>query len=79
MKIKPPRRRGRYPDRDIDCQEAIERSFQDLIENVAAAGWGPVETAEGIEHLAMANRMARDENVKVDAALMISQVRADRH
>ena len=42
--IKPPRRRDRYPDRDIDCREAIERPFQVLRENIAAAGWGPEET-----------------------------------
>ena len=55
---------------------AIERSFQDLMENIAAAGWGPAETAEAIEHLAMADRTVRDENGKVDAAI-IAQVAAD--
>ena len=74
--IRPPRRRGRYIDRDIDCQEAIERPFQDLMENIAAAGWCPAEIAEAIEHLAMADRMARDETGKVDAAILIAQVQS---
>ena len=39
--FKPPKRKSHYPDRDIDCQEAIEAGFQHLVQNIAAAGWGP--------------------------------------
>ena len=59
--IAPPRRTDRYPDRDIDCQEAIEAEFQRLVQDIAAAGWGPSEIAEAIENLAMADKMARIE------------------
>jgi len=56
--VKPPRRTDRHPDRDIDCQEAIEGEYQKLIQNIAAAGWGPSEIAEATENQ-FADRMAR--------------------
>jgi hypothetical protein len=70
--FKPPRYKSHYPDRDIDCQEAIEAGFQHLVQNIAAAGWGPSEISEAIEQLTMADRRARDENAKVDATLLIA-------
>jgi hypothetical protein len=39
--------------------------------------WGPAEIAEAIEHLAIADRIARDENGKVDAAIEIARITAD--
>jgi hypothetical protein len=72
--IKPPKLQSYYPDRDIDCQQATEREFQNLVENITAAGWGPAEIAEAIEQLAMADRLARSENGKVDAAIMLANV-----
>jgi hypothetical protein len=74
--FKPPKRKSPYPDRDIDCQEAIEAGFQHLVQNVAAVGWGPAEIAEAIEQLAMADRRAREENAKVDATLQIAKAMA---
>jgi hypothetical protein len=74
--FKPPRYQSPYPDRDIDCQEAIEASFQHLVQNIAAAGWGPSEISEAIEQLTMADRRAREENAKVDATMQIAKVMA---
>jgi hypothetical protein len=74
--FKPPRHKSYYPDRDIDCQEAIEAGFQHLVQNIAAAGWGPSEISEAIEQLAMADRRAREENAKVDATLQIGKAMA---
>ena len=48
------------------------------MQNVAAAGWGPSEITEAIEQLAMADRMAREENDRVDAPLVLSNVSALR-
>ena len=73
--FKPPKRKSDYPDRDIDCQEAIEAEFQKLVQNIAAAGWGPSEIAEAIENLAIADKMAREENAKMDAAVMLSRLK----
>lgn len=76
--INPPKRSGRYDDRDIDCQQAIEHEFQELMENVIAAGWGPEEVAEAIEALAMADRLARADVGRVDAQLEIARVMSKR-
>ena len=73
-----PKHDGPYPDRDIDCQEAIERGFQDLMENVMAAGWTAFEIAEAIESLAMADRLAREDVAAVDAQIEIGRVLASR-
>ncbi len=42
----------------------------------AAAGWVPSEITEVIEQLATADRMAREENEKLDASLMLSGIRS---
>ncbi|RWN25257.1 hypothetical protein [Mesorhizobium sp.] len=76
--INAPKWHGPYPDRDIDCQQAIEWAFQELMENVIATGWSAEEVAEAIEHLAMADKRAREENAALDASLLIARVLADR-
>ena len=74
--FKPPKLTSHYPDRDLDCQEAIESGFQHLVQNIAAAGWAPAEISGAIEQLAMANRRAREENAKVDATIQIAKAMA---
>ena len=54
--IPPPKRHAPYPDRDIDCQQAIEAAFQELMERASAAGWRPVEIAEAVGQVAIADR-----------------------
>jgi hypothetical protein len=55
--IKPPNWRWKYPDRDMDCPQAIEWAFQEFLENVMpadlASGFGKsVEITQANEHLA---------------------------
>lgn len=69
MNIAPPRRPNSHPDRLIDCQEAIESAFQDLMENVTAAGWGPEEVAASIKQLAWAYLRTLEENAKTEAVI----------
>lgn len=76
MEIAPPKHNGPYPDRDIDCQQAIERAFQELMENIVAAGWGPLEISEAIGQLAMSDRLAREDVAGFDAQLAIMSIRA---
>ncbi len=33
-----PKRKGRYPDRDLDCQEAVSMGISDLIEQATLFG-----------------------------------------
>ncbi|PSJ53657.1 hypothetical protein [Pseudaminobacter soli (ex Li et al. 2025)] len=69
--IDPPKRQERYPDRDIDCQQAIEYALHDLIDNVRAAGWAEHEIVEAIDQLTLAYRMGREENIKLEAMLQV--------
>jgi hypothetical protein len=69
--IDPPRRKHRYPDRDIDCQQAIEDALHELIDTARAAGWSDDEIVEAIDQLTLAYRMAREETIKLEAALQV--------
>lgn len=46
-----PKTDGNYPDRNIDCQEAIASGVVDLIESAEKAGWGAVEAARAINEV----------------------------
>jgi hypothetical protein len=72
--IPSPRRNALYPDRDIDCQQAIEAAFQELVENAVAAGWRPIEVSEAVGQLAIADRWCRDAKALVEAYNMLDQV-----
>jgi hypothetical protein len=56
--IDPPKRHEPYPDRDIDCQQAIEDALHELIDTARAAGWSDDEIVEAIDQLTLAYRMA---------------------
>lgn len=47
-KVAKPKREGDYPDRDIDCQEAVAAGIVDLIEAAENAGWSAAEAAAAI-------------------------------
>jgi len=76
--IAPPRRAGPYPDREIDCQQAIEAGFQRLVETARAAGWGPAEVTEALEHLALADRLTRNTNSAIAGYRLLDDLIAAR-
>lgn len=43
-----PKHEGKYPDRNIDCQEAVAGAVVDIIEQAEKAGWTAVEAARAI-------------------------------
>jgi len=43
-----PRKEGDYPDRDIDCQEAVSHGISDLIERATLSGGSEAETAAAL-------------------------------
>lgn len=43
-----PKHPGKYPDRDIDCQEAVANEIMGLIASAKNAGWDESETATAI-------------------------------
>ncbi len=46
-----PKREGRYPDRNIDCQEAIADAVVDIIEQAEKAGWTALEAARAVSEV----------------------------
>jgi hypothetical protein len=69
--INPPRNQGDYPDRNIDCEEALEPAFQLLMADALSYGWSPVETRRALRKLIAANKITEVENAKVDVTLAI--------
>ena len=69
--IDPPRRQNDYDDRQIDCQEAMEATYQAMIEAMMAGGWHPDEIERAVIRLTAAARMTRFENARVEADLAI--------
>ncbi|KAA9367306.1 MULTISPECIES: hypothetical protein [Ochrobactrum] len=43
---------GHYPDRDIDCQNAVANEVKGLIASAVNAGWDEIETALAIKIVA---------------------------
>lgn len=67
--ISSPRRPPEHPDRQLDCEEAMEAAFQDVVEKAMAAGWGQQEIAIGLIGLVQAHIHALRENEKTEAAM----------
>ncbi|MBA8862721.1 hypothetical protein FHW19_004472 [Ochrobactrum anthropi] len=43
-----PKQKGNYPDRDIDCQEAVAQGISDLIEQAVLSGSSETDAAAAI-------------------------------
>ncbi|SFH27315.1 hypothetical protein [Ensifer sp. OV372] len=56
----PPKRAGAYPDRDLDCQMAMEEIFRAVAEEAQAAGWSEREIADALIELAHNHWFALD-------------------
>lgn len=55
-----PKRGGAYPDRDLDCQMAMEDIFRAVAEDAQAAGWSEREVADALIELAHNHWFAQD-------------------
>ncbi|PBC09223.1 hypothetical protein [Mesorhizobium sp. WSM3859] len=78
--IRKPRRTGVYPDREVDCQEAMEPGFQAIIDCMIEAGWTREEAKRALRRLIAADNMAQKENAKVETEFAIARakIRAGR-
>lgn len=78
--ISKPRRAGDYPDREVDCQEAMEPGFQAIVECMIEAGWTREEAKRALRRLIAADNVTQKENAKVEAELAIARamIRAGR-
>jgi hypothetical protein len=71
--IRQPKRQGEYPDREIDCQEAMEPGFQAIVDCMIEAGWTRGEIMRSLRRLVAADNMTQKENAKVEAQLAIAR------
>lgn len=72
--IDKPRKTEPYPDRDLDCQMAMEEHFEALIDAAECSGWTREEAIAAVAELVKTQRMADHEidvtNLAVLNALM---------
>lgn len=52
-----PKREGPYPDRGLDCQEAVAGKLVEALDEAEAAGWDRIEAAKAIVEAAIAIHM----------------------
>lgn len=78
--IDPPKSQDAYADRNLDCEAAMEKMFQTMIEEMAAVCWNPDEIERAALKLNWAHRKARIDVAKGEAelALMRAMERARR-
>jgi hypothetical protein len=78
--IRSPRRPDEYPDREIDCQEAMEPGFQAIVDCMLEAGWTRGEIMRSLRRLIAADNLTQKENAKVETQLAIARamIRAGR-
>lgn len=52
-----PKREGVYPDRWLECQEAVAGKLVEALDEAEAAGWDRIEAAKAIVEAAIAIHM----------------------
>ncbi|SOC38095.1 hypothetical protein SAMN05892877_1054 [Rhizobium subbaraonis] len=57
------------PDRLIECEEALEASFQDLVWRAVQAGWDEEEASTAIAMLADNHVLAMEYNRRTEASV----------
>jgi anti-sigma regulatory factor (Ser/Thr protein kinase) len=70
MTIRLPRHITPYPDRDLDCQQALEDTFRHILKLAEASGWDKAEAAHALQELAFAHLAAEEENVRTTVAMI---------
>lgn len=64
-----PRQPDQYPDRFLDCQEALEDGFLALLDQAEGVGWSRAETIAAITELADNTALADADIARIDAAI----------
>jgi hypothetical protein len=77
MTIRLPKQITPYPDRDLDCQVALEETFRQILGLAERSGWSKEEAATALQELAFAHLSAEEENLKTTLALI--QVGLTKH
>ncbi|OBQ71071.1 hypothetical protein EFV37_34800 (plasmid) [Mesorhizobium loti] len=71
--ISRPREANDYPDRVIDCQEAMEPGFQAIVDCMLEAAWSRGETLRSLKRLIAADNMTQKENARTETQLAIAR------
>ncbi|TIU01167.1 MAG: hypothetical protein E5W55_01115 [Mesorhizobium sp.] len=71
--ISPPRSAVAYPDRELECQEAMEPGFQAIVDCMLQAGWQRSEVMRSLRRLIVADSMTQKENARVETQLAIAR------
>ncbi|AGC36183.1 hypothetical protein B7L88_gp105 [Rhizobium phage RHEph10] len=75
--ITAPKQLAPYADRDLDCQAALESTFNQVLLLAEQYGWSRSETAQALQELAF-NRLAQEEENRL-TTLTIEQLSFARH
>ena len=70
MTIRLPRQITPYPDRDLDCQAALEDTFRHILTLAERSGWSKTEAAEALRELSFAHLSMEEENAKTTLAII---------
>jgi hypothetical protein len=57
-----PRHLAPYADRDLDCQQALESTFNQVLVLAGEFGWSTTEVAAALQELAFTRLAAEEEN-----------------
>ncbi|MEA1844734.1 hypothetical protein [Agrobacterium tumefaciens] len=69
-KVKEPLRSDEYPDRFLDCQEALTPGFLVLLESAVASGWTENEAIAALIELADSRWLSNGENNELQSVLI---------
>lgn len=75
MWFNPPKRQDPYPDRQIDCREALTPGFEVLFDELMAVGWTREEIRAAFVPLLSAQDLSQDANAELEAELAIMRAR----
>ena len=70
MTIRLPRQITPYPDRDLDCQQALEDTFRTILSLAERSGWTRTEAAAAIQELAFNHLAMEDANTQTELAIL---------
>lgn len=71
--ITPPRSKECYADRRIDCQEAMETAFQDMVEEMKLVGWSAREIRVAVRALVAADERTEEANAMTEAQIALAR------
>jgi hypothetical protein len=62
MTIEAPKLAANHPDRDIHCQESLQRTMQMIVSEAKFKGWGTIEAISAMEEVLKNLRLAYAEH-----------------